>query len=285
MNTYTKSAMHYAVINAIENLMGSGQSVCFVIEDPKGIHSGQFSPNDDPEEIRNRLLAFTSIDEIIDIEEEGVLIDGWNDIGVDDTCDFYELSKTESTGGRERMQIMIDPDMYANSYDIRNMIVNKYSDLKAIEITEGINGYPRDLRGAVIGCSYDKADEIASRYGCSVVSVKRRDGWRLFECEGNVYSDYDMMEVYSNDFDFVFAEAEKFVDYINECIKDYQECEDYVKVEELSKLKDRILQENLKDKVFVVQNGDLRYYDTISRTAYCYSHDVWTHCIAIDCKI
>ena len=93
------------------------------------------------------------------------------------------------------------------------------------------------------------------------------------------------MEVYSNDFDFVFAEAEKFVDYINECIKDYQECEDYVKVEELSKLKDRILQENLKDKVFVVQNGDLRYYDTISRTAYCYSHDVWTHYIAIDCKI
>ena len=245
MNTYTKSAMHYAVINAIENLMGSGQSVCFVIEDPKGIHSGQFSPNDDPEEIRNRLLAFTSIDEIIDIEEEGVLIDGWNDIGADDTCDFYELSKTESTGGRERMQIMIDPDMYANSYDIRNMIVNKYSDLKAIEITEGINGYPMGLRGAVIGCSYDKAEAIASMYGCSVVSVKRRDGWSLYECERDVYSDYDMMDIYSNDCDIVFDKAKDFVDYINECIKFYQECEDYGKVDELLKVKDRVLQEDL----------------------------------------
>ena len=284
MNTDTKSAMHYAVINAIENLMGSGQSVCFVIEDPKGIHSGQFSPNDNPEEIRNRLLAFTSIDEI-DIEEEGVLIDGWNDIGVDDTCDFYELSKTESTGGRERMQIMIDPDMYANSYDIRRMILNKYPDLKAIEITEGINGYPMGLRGAVIGCSYDKAEAIASMYGCSVVSVKRRDGWSLYECERDVYSDYDMMDIYSNDFDIVFDKAKDFVDYINECIKFYQECEDYGKVDELLKVKDRVLQEDLKDEVFLIENGDLRYYDTISRTAYCYSHDVWTHCIAIDCKI
>ena len=284
MNTYTKSAMHYAVINAIENLMGSGQSVCFVIEDPKGIHSGQFSANDDPEEIRNRLLAFTSIDEI-DIEEEGVLLDGWNDIGVDDTCDFYELSKTESTGGRERMQIMIDPDMYANSYDIRNMIVNKYSDLKAIEITEGINGYPMGLRGAVIGCSYDKAEAIASMYGCSVVSVKRRDGWSLYECERDVYSDYDMMDIYSNDCDIVFDKAKDFVDYINECIKFYQECEDYGKVDELLKVKDRVLQEDLKDEVFLIENGDLRYYEKISRIAYCYSHDVWTHCIAIDCKI
>lgn len=284
MNTYTKSAMHYAVINAIENLMGSGQSVCFVIEDPKGIHSGRFSANDDPEEIRNRLLAFTSIDEI-DIEEEGVLIDGWNDIGVDDTCDFYELSKTESTGGRERMQIMIDPDMYANSYDIRNMIVNKYSDLKAIEITEGINGYPMGLRGAVIGCSYDKAEAIASMYGCSVVSVKRRDGWSLYECERDVYSDYDMMDIYSNDCDIVFDKAKDFVDYINECIKFYQECEDYGKVDELLKVKDRVLQEDLKDEVFLIENGDLRYYEKISRIAYCYSHDVWTHCIAIDCKI
>lgn len=284
MNTYTKSAMHYAVINAIENLMGSGQSVCFVIEDPKGIHSGRFSANDDPEEIRNRLLAFTSIDEI-DIEEEGVLIDGWNDIGVDDTCDFYELSKTESTGGRERMQIMIDPDMYANSYDIRNMIVNKYSDLKAIEITEGINGYPMGLRGAVIGCSYDKAEAIASMYGCSVVSVKRRDGWSLYECERDVYSDYDMMDIYSNDCDIVFDKAKDFVDYINECIKFYQECEDYGKVDELLKVKDRVLQEDLKDEVFLIENGDLKYYEKISRIAYCYSHDVWTHCIAIDCKI
>ena len=284
MNTYTKSAMHYAVINAIENLMGSGSSVYFVIEDPKGIHAGQFSPNDDPEEIRNRLLAFTSIDEI-DIEEEGVLIDGWNDIGVDDTCDFYELSKTESTGGRERMQIMIDPDMYANSYDIRNMIVNKYSDLKAIEITEGINGYPMGLRGAVIGCSYDKAEAIASMYGCSVVSVKRRDGWSLYECERDVYSDYDMMDIYSNDCDIVFDKAKDFVDYINECIKFYQECEDYGKVDELLKVKDRVLQEDLKDEVFLIENGDLRYYEKISRIAYCYSHDVWTHCIAIDCKI
>lgn len=284
MNTDTKSAMHYAVINAIENLMGSGSSVYFVIEDPKGVHSGQFSANDDPEEIRNRLLAFTSIDEI-DIEEEGVLIDGWNDIGVDDTCDFYELSKTESTGGRERMQIMIDPDMYANSYDIRRMILNKYPDLKAIEITEGINGYPMGLRGAVIGCSYDKAEAIASMYGCSVVSVKRRDGWSLYECERDVYSDYDMMDIYSNDFDIVFDKAKDFVDYINECIKFYQECEDYGKVDELLKVKDRVLQEDLKDEVFLIENGDLRYYDTISRTAYCYSHDVWTHCIAIDCKI
>lgn len=282
MNTYTKSAMHYAVINAIENLMGSGQSVCFVIEDPKGIHSGQFSPNDDPEEIRNRLLSFTRIDEI-DIEEEGVLIDGWNDIDVDDTCDFYELSKT--TGGRERMQIMIDPDMYANSYDIRRMILNKYPDLKAIEITEGINGYPMGLRGAVIGCSYDKAEAIASMYGCSVVSVKRRDGWSLYECERDVYSDYDMMDIYSNDCDIVFDKAKDFVDYINECIKFYQECEDYGKVDELLKVKDRVLQEDLKDEVFLIENGDLRYYEKISRIAYCYSHDVWTHCIAIDCKI
>ena len=70
---------------------------------------------------------------------------------------------------------------------------------------------------------------------------------------------------------------------INDYIKDYEESEDYDKVEELSKLKDRVLQEDLKDEVFVVENGDVRYYELVSRTACCYSYDVWTHCIAIDC--
>lgn len=277
-----RSTTHYAVINAIENLMNNGSSVYFVTKDSTGIHLGQFSPYDDSTEMRNRLLSFPSI-EIIDIEEEGALIDGWNDIDVDDTCDFYELSKTESTGGCERMQIMIDPDMYADSYDLQNMIVNKHSDLEAIEITEGSNGYPRNVRGAVIGCNYDKAEEIASMYGCSVVSVCRRDGWRLFECEGNAYSDYDMTDVYNNDSNFVFDNAKQFVGFINDYIKDYEESEDYDKVEELSKLKDRVLQEDLKDEVFVVENGDVRYYELVSRTACCYSYDVWTHCIAIDC--
>lgn len=277
--------MQYAVVNAIVNSMRKCTPVHFISEDSTGIHVEEFSPNEDSVAMRNRLFSFTDIEKI-DVEEEGTLMEEWSTMGIDSTCDFYELSEPESADCCKRMQVMIDPAMYVNSHDLRDMIVDDYSDLEAIEITEGWNGYPRNLRGAVIGCNYDKAAEIASMYGCSVVSVKRRNGWRLFECEGDVDSDFDMTAIYrEDDLVDVFDDAEEFAEYIDNIIEDQEVYEEYEGLDDLKKLKDRVLHEDSKDKIFVVRDSEYDMYDLVERTTYCYGEDVWNYHIAIDCMI
>lgn len=57
--------------------------------------------------------------------------------------------------------------------------------MKEIEITTGMNGYPQNLHRGYIGFyNYEEARRFAEEHKGEVVSLRRRDGWMLWESQG-----------------------------------------------------------------------------------------------------
>lgn len=114
--------------------------------------------------------------------------DGWHYTGdldlhyddVDYVTDYNEYLY-ESDHGFDTM-----PD------DILERIENAYADLHEVETTSDASGYPRGLGRAVVGFdTFDEAQEVADKYGLTVVKLHRRDGWQLWYNDGQKMYDSD----------------------------------------------------------------------------------------------
>lgn len=94
------------------------------------------------------------------------------------TC--YEL--TDKQGNIS--QVVVDDFYLPNSYDICDFIIDNddHKDLKREEITEGTNGYPRNLHACITGFdTFDDAKTFADDYGLELQTIRRRDGHDLWE--------------------------------------------------------------------------------------------------------
>lgn len=285
-----KSDEQYKVVNAIINTLRSGDCVAYVSTGNGGAGFGLWHPADEDMELRKHLLHFSRVDDI-DVEDDEELCADWKDYDhFDDSFDFYELSETGSDNPF-RIQVMINPDMYVNSHELRDMITDDQDGLSGEEITSGSNGYPSNLRGAVVGfASYEQAEQIASLYGVEVVSLRRRDGWQFYESQGCAYEDYDMMDVYDCDCNYsIYADEDEFVATIDEVMNEADEDDfdgDYSDfMARMQSLKDRVLDEDTDGRFFLFPCDDWDAYELIDRKAAHYSYDVWTYDIALDCSV
>lgn len=177
----------YRVVNAVINTLNHGDSVAYV----KNGVCGKFDASSDRIEVRRELMTYGYCEEIDEDELEAGFTADTNDF------DFYELMKGAGEY-KQTMQISINPDNYVtSSYKLRDMICQE-QDLQAAEITEGMNGYPRGLRGAVLlsGCgrTAEQMKELADLYGVEMVSLHRRDGWQLWESQGWTWDLYDFAD-------------------------------------------------------------------------------------------
>lgn len=285
-----KSDEQYKVVNSIINTLRSGDCVAYVSTGNGGAGFGIWSPSDEDMELRNHLLHFSRVDEV-DAEDDEELCADWKDYDqFDASFDFYELTE-EGSDNPFRIQVMINPDMYVNSHELRDMITDDQDGLTGEEITSGINGYPSHLRGAVVGfASYKQAEQIANLYGVEVVSLRRRDGWQFYESLGRAYEDYDMMDVYDCDCNYsIYADADEFVATIDEVMNEADEDDfdgDYSDfMARMQSLKDRVMDEDTDGRFFLVPCDDWDAYELIDRKAASYSYDVWTYDIALDCSV
>lgn len=68
--------------------------------------------------------------------------------------------------------------------------------LDLIEITSGMNGYPSNLRKAIIGFkTFDDAQKLADKYDLTVQEFTRRDGWQFWERGGRMWEEYDYAQI------------------------------------------------------------------------------------------
>lgn len=83
--------------------------------------------------------------------------------------------------------------------------------LDLIETTSEMNGYPRNLKKAIIGFNtFDEAWELANRYGLSVQEFTRRDGWQLWVRGGRMWEEYDYAQIREDDTDIeVYSPGEE----------------------------------------------------------------------------
>ena len=178
-----RSADFYKVVNAVINTLNQGGSVPYYMV-ANSSEGGAYTPEDDFRELRLSLLDYTNADDDEDVADQNFRSDHSD-------CDIWTLFR-----GNNFICLAIDPDNYVtSSYDLRDMICEDY-ELEAAEITEGMNGYPRGLRGCVLlsGCgkTIDEMKELADLYGVELVSLTRRDGWQLWESQGWTWDLYDV---------------------------------------------------------------------------------------------
>lgn len=94
--------------------------------------------------------------------------------------------------------------------------------LDLIETTSEMNGYPRNLRKAIIGFeTFDEAQKLADMYDLTVQEFTRRDGWQFWVREGKMWEEYD------------YAQIRKEFDGANTDIKVYSTGEEDDVMEEL----------------------------------------------------
>lgn len=155
--------------------------------------------------------------------------------------------------------------------------------LELIETTSERNGYPRNLKKAIIGFNtFDEAEELADRYGLQVHTFERRDGWQLWYRGNKAYgpmiisaSDYgdDYSEYSTRDLDNFFQEHVKpsLAD-----IDDFDSLAEFID-------KMRGLYEDLQaigdDAIIITHQG--LYYDTVQKETMEWYHDTHHYVIGI----
>ena len=278
------SSEFYKVVNAVINTLNHGDSVAYVSGGQGGSGFGLFSPDEDLLELRMHLIDdFTFIEELDDDE----LIDDWSyEECYDSSFDFYEFSTSTY-----RLQVMINPDYYVNSYDLRSMISEDYG-LECAEITEGTNGYPRCLRGCVLlndkNATFERMESIAELYGVEVVSLRRKDGWQFWESEGTAYRLYDLYTIlgYIYDNSITFCSFKEYANFLRENAIERRVFDDevasYTFIEKAKEIEDK----ELGDNEFIhIYPYDISNYEVLECNVSHYSYDTWNYCLALDCVV
>lgn len=100
------------------------------------------------------------------------------------SSDDYDRLKEiapEAFGGSD----IIDVDIYEH-------ICDQNAELVQVETTSEMSGYPRGLGRAVVGFdTFEEAQEVADKYGLTVVKLHKRDGWQLWYNDGQKMYDGD----------------------------------------------------------------------------------------------
>lgn len=285
-----KNSDFYRVVNAVINTLNHGEAVVYVSGGQGSSGEGMFDCNEDNDKVRNSLLQFAKCEEL----DEDELLNDWSEEVLTGArksgFDFWELSGYGDNA--PCLQVMINPDYYVtSSYDLRDMICDE-QNLEAAEITTGMNGYPRGLRGAVLlsGCgrTAEQMKELADLYGVELVSLHRRDGWQLWESQGWQWDLYDyaaFMDEYNDNLHW----WESYKDYAEE-LREYAnggDMDEDMKQQFLDAA-DKMDGWHLEPNEFLYCEQGYPYLtdpDKAARMVDHFSYDSHNYSLALDCMI
>lgn len=162
--------------------------------------------------------------------------------------------------------------------------IAEIENLELIETTVGTNGYPQELKHAIVGFdNFDQATEIAEKYGLKIESFVRKDGWNLwFRSNNSMFAPYqNSAEDFGDNYDAFgkIDESEFFEIEIKPSIDNF---EDFDTIETFLKDKKEIWEEiqNMEDNEIVITHYG-EYYDTILRESMSFSHDTRNYIIGL----
>jgi hypothetical protein len=154
--------------------------------------------------------------------------------------------------------------------------ITELEGLDYIETTSERNGYPSNIRAAIIGLdSFEQAEELAVKYGLSIMSFKKKDGWGLWYRTGNRM--YEAFENGSGDFGDNYSEYAKMSkeDFYENEVKD--RLADFDSWEELTQFLSNM--ESVFEEIDKMGDDDLVithmgvYRETISKKSMSFYHD------------
>ena len=155
--------------------------------------------------------------------------------------------------------------------------------LQFIETTSATNGYPQDLKPALIGFNdYEEAEEFAQEHGLQTYIFHKRDGWQLWQRSKPAY---EPMTITSDDYgdDYNMFTHDELDDYFGNEVK--PRLDDFDNMEELKKFlndQEEIMNELERcneNEAVITYCGD--YYDTVKVKSIEWSHDTHNYVIGV----
>lgn len=99
--------------------------------------------------------------------------------------EYFDDDELDETGDPTNEQIDELKDYLNENYGYLPAIalsdIAEENGLELIDTTSARNGYPQDLKNAIIGFdSFEQAEKLAKENGMSIEAFKKRDGWDLW---------------------------------------------------------------------------------------------------------
>ena len=161
--------------------------------------------------------------------------------------------------------------------------IAELEDLKVIETTSEANGYPRNLKKALIGFeNFEQAEQLAEKYDLSIEIFKKRDGWQLWHREGKAWGPIEPSEEDYGDDYMTFSNEDYEYFYENEVNPFISEFDNFEAVQDFLDKKRKIYNaiEDLDDNEMVLTcQGE--YCEVIPKKTMIHSYDSKTFAIGL----
>lgn len=148
--------------------------------------------------------------------------------------------------------------------------------LTIIETTSEGNGYPKNLKKAVVGFeTLEEAEEFAKENGGEVIELVKKAGQQLWSRGSRAWEPFDMQKVYDDDpcCEMYFCgDEERFTDYVKEQIS---EMNDFALIKSFVDEKEKIWDEfgTLgEDEFILVRDGEFEEVVDCKRMYYEYDN-------------
>lgn len=164
-------------------------------------------------------------------------------------------------------------------------------DLQYVETTSEGNGYPSNIKGAIIGFeTFEQAQELAEENDLEVVMFTKKDGWQLWTRGNTTHgpmtisaSDYgDDFSEFSNsisEFEFIKDEVMPFFDPDNGEVSSFESIEKIIS--EKKEVWEEI--EVLGDNEIVITHLG-QYFETVEEKTMHFTHDTNNWAIGVQDK-
>lgn len=158
------------------------------------------------------------------------------------------------------------------------------NSLEYIETTTGMNGYPKCIRGAIIGfATFEEAENVAKEHGLCIRTFFKRDGWQLYQRDSN--TTHRPLHITASDYGDDYSQLETsdrrhfFKDEVKPFLEDMESFDDLRKFVSQKEIIFEKL-ENIDDGQIVITYCGA-YYETIDRELMEWSNDSKTWVIGV----
>lgn len=149
--------------------------------------------------------------------------------------------------------------------------------LEIINTTSERNGYPSNLKKAIIGFeNFKQAEEIAEKYNLEITSFEKKDGWDLwYRTNSSIYEPFsNSSEDYGDNYSQLYKMDEE--DFIENEVKFFfdNNIESFEQIEAFLSAKKEIWNHICKmedDEIVIAHEGN--YYETIKKESMYFYYD------------
>ena len=157
--------------------------------------------------------------------------------------------------------------------------------LNIVEVTQGVNGYPKGLYKAIAGFDYfENAEDFAEQVNGEVVLLSRRDGHALYTNKGRTYEGIDRAKHINEEEYKVFKKALDFESWAKEDIEEMLKIgEDIFSIQADVNIMCEVYEaiNNMSKNDIALVGYDYSYYIESEFATIIHDDDVTTYMIAV----